>query len=113
MQWDDRKGKYVQPFTKREVVKNLIFNGMSLQWDFPEPKMDELTEQEREEFLEYLDTSLEEGKDFFNTWTGTVKNDKYYKELKLYKIQRYLNMVLRILPLIPVSGFLLGYGVIT
>ena len=112
MQWDDKKGKYVNPFTKKKLLKNLIFNGISLQWDFPEPKMDEFTELEKKEFLEYLDTSLEEGKDFFNTWTGTEKKDKYYKELKLYKIQKSLNLILRLLPLIPVSGFLLGYGVI-
>ena len=60
MQWDDKKGKYVKPFTKKKLLKNLIFNGISLQWDFPEPKMDEFTELEKKEFLEYLDTSLEE-----------------------------------------------------
>ena len=38
MKWDDRKGKYVKPFTNKKLLKNLIFNGMSLQWDFPKPK---------------------------------------------------------------------------
>ena len=42
----------------------------------------------------------------------TAQANKYYKELKLYKIQKGLNLILRLLPLIPVSGFLLGYGVI-
>ena len=112
MQWDDRKGKYVKPFTKKKLLKNLIFNGMSLQWDFPKPKPVIFTEQEAKEFDEYLDTSDGEGEGFFDTWTGTVKKDKYYKELKLYKIQKGLNLILRLLPLIPISGFLLGYGVI-
>ena len=112
MKWDDRKGKYVKPFTKKKLLKNLIFNGMSLQWDFPKPKPVKFTEKEKKEFDEYLDTSDEEGEGFFDTWTGTVKSDKYHKELKLYKIQKGLNLILRLLPLIPVSGFLLGYGVI-
>tara|TARA_R100000152_G_C6627585_1_gene76259 strand:+ start:239 stop:589 length:351 start_codon:yes stop_codon:yes gene_type:complete len=114
MQWDDRKGKYIQPFTKKKLLKNLIFNGMSLQWDFPKPKPLEYTEQELKELKEYLDTSDDDddGVQFFDTWSGTPKEKKYYKELKLYKIQKSLNLILRLLPLIPVSGFLLGYGVI-
>ena len=110
MQWDDRKGKYIQPFTKREIVKNLIFNGISLQWDFPKPKPLEYTEQELKELDTYLDSSLEDGEGFFDTWSAQTKREKYNKELKLYKIQKSLNLILRLLPLIPVSGFLLGYG---
>ena len=113
MQWDDRKGKYIKPFTKKKLLKNLIFNGMSLQWDFPKPKPVKFTEKETKELEKYLDTSdNDDGMQFFNNWTGTAKKDKYYKELKLYKIQKGLNLLLRLLPLIPISGFLLGYGVI-
>ena len=89
MQWDDRKGKYVKPFTKKEVVKNLIFNGMSLQWDFPKPKPLEYTEQELKELKEYLDTSDDDddGVQFSDTWSGTPKEKKYYKESFDRKIQ--------------------------
>ena len=112
MQWNDKKGKYVKTFTKKAVVKNLIFSGISLRWDFPKPKLLEYTEQELKELKEYLDTSDDDddGVQFFDTWSGTPKENKYYKELKLYKIQKSLNLILRLLPLIPVSGFLLGYG---
>ena len=112
MQWDDKKGKYVKPFTKKKLLKNLIFNGMSLQWDFPKPKPLEYTEQEMEELKEYFEMDIDESIGFFSSWSGTTKQKKYDKELKLYKIQKSLNLILRLLPLIPISGFLLGYGVI-
>ena len=39
MQWDDKKGKYVKPFTKKriELLPHLYLEGYRLYWDFPRP----------------------------------------------------------------------------
>ena len=38
MKWDDRKGKYVKPFTKKkvELLPHLYLKGYRLYWEFPE-----------------------------------------------------------------------------
>jgi len=40
MQWDDRKGKYIKPFSspkKIELIKNLYIEGNKIYWEIPKP----------------------------------------------------------------------------
>ena len=108
MQWDDKKGKYVKPFTKKriELLPHLYLEGYRLYWDI---KPYYYNDEELEELFE-LDLD-------FSNWSCSSHSKRNYKlfewcnETKKYKpypYQKYLNMVLSVLPYIPLTGLILG-----
>ena len=109
MQWDDRKGKYIQPFTKKkiELLPYLYLEGYRLYWDFPRPismvefnKIHTWEEDASEEEIEKIMKIFKE--DF-------EKEIDLELKYKLYiKLEKYLNMVLSVLPYIPFIGLILG-----
>ena len=114
--WDERKGKYVEPFTKKKIkiLPYLYLEGNKLYWGFPKPPEFEHTEEEIKEEVR-RSVLLEKDLDAYLALPPPEHLEReieHWNNVKRYNMQKYLNMVLRILPLIPVSGFLLGYGVI-
>ena len=73
MQWDDRKGKYVKPFTKKSRFK----------WNYPKPKFPYTVE-------EILNTK----------WKNIDKNlleDFYYKR-NIYRLSIFVNTLIKLIP---------------
>tara|TARA_R100001015_G_C4437157_1_gene32090 strand:+ start:194 stop:493 length:300 start_codon:yes stop_codon:yes gene_type:complete len=95
MQWDDRKGKYIKPFTKKkvELLPHLYLEGYKLYWDFNIPKPYDIIEASRD-------------KDFMDNYLTKVSEELEYKKQR--KQQKYLNLVLSALPYIPLTGLILG-----
>ena len=100
--WDDKKGKYIKEIFKSKPIKImtwLYFDGRRLYWDIPEPN--------EEEYIPTRDLTIP-----IEEWEIKVKKSWtyrfYLKEHKLYKRQKYLNMVLSVLPYIPLTGLILG-----
>ena len=95
MQWDDKKGKYVKPFTKKkvELLPHLYLEGYRLYWDFNTPEPYDIIEASRD-------------KDFMDNYLTKVSEELEYKKQR--KQQKYLNLVLLALPYIPLTGLILG-----
>lgn len=94
--WDERKGKYVEPFTKKriEIIPYLYLEGHRLYWEFPE----------RYDVIELIEKYHGDG--FMDNYLRTVYQDIEYDKYR--KQQKYLNMVLSVLPYIPLTGIILG-----
>ncbi len=103
MQWDDKKGKYIQPFTKKkiELLPHLYLEGYRLYWDFPKFDVIELSDKHIVNF-----ENDPEQKEFINEVTEGLEEN--YKWKKYHKLEKYLNMVLSVLPYIPFIGLILG-----
>ena len=96
MKWDDRKGKYVKPFTKKkvELLPHLYLKGYRLYWEFPE----------RYNVIDLIEKN--HGDDFIDIYLTKVSEELEYKKQR--KQQKYLNLVLLALPYIPLTGLILG-----
>jgi len=104
MQWDDRKGKYIKPFSKkkRELLPHLYLEGFKLYWNFPKKiEVLELSDKHAANF----DNDPEQ-KGFMKDFEEAVKSNAKWKKYR--KQQKYLNMVLSVLPYIPLTGLVLG-----
>ena len=109
MEWDDRKGKYVKPFTKKkiELLPYLYLEGYRLYWDLPlPPNIEELNKK----YSSDDNTSEEELENITNSYMEEYKKaiDLEIKYEPYYKLEKYLNMVLSVLPYIPLTGIILG-----
>ena len=112
MKWDDRKGKYVQPFTKKkiEILPYLFFEGSKLYWGFPKPPEFEHTEDEIKEEVR-RSRLLQEDLDAYLALPPPKYLDReieHWKSVQRYNMQKYLNKILSALPYIPLTGLILG-----
>tara|TARA_R100001530_G_scaffold113048_1_gene80049 strand:+ start:566 stop:826 length:261 start_codon:yes stop_codon:yes gene_type:complete len=72
MQWDDRKGKYVKPFTKKSRFK----------WVYPKPKFPYT-------FREIMDD-----------WDNIDKDllEDFYNKRNIYRLSIFVNTIIKLIP---------------
>tara|TARA_A100001201_G_C4040867_1_gene186632 strand:+ start:551 stop:877 length:327 start_codon:yes stop_codon:yes gene_type:complete len=105
MKWDDRKGKYVKPFTKRiEIMKYLFIEGIpfwtpfKIYWDIPSDEYGNIKTFDIE--LIPMDENFE-----------TTLEKEMLHEIKYqlpFLLQKQMNWVLDKLFYIPLTGLTLG-----
>jgi len=103
--WDDKKGKYVKPFTGKriELLPHLYVEGRKIYWDIPKPKPT-ITKEEAD---------LVHNKRINNTDDdiSDIIVRIHLGKLKwiAYNYQKQMNVILRLLPYTLLCGFLLGF----
>jgi hypothetical protein len=104
--WDSRKG-WMKPKKRIEVLPYLYLEGHKLFWEIEEYPLQSFTEKEKQQQKKYDKKII---KDIF--YDGPCPLDDELREFIQYiKLRRKIkkcNMVLKILPIIPIAGFILG-----